>query len=135
MTETANLTTLAEKVEASLTNIREYLRADGGDVKVRQVSEDGEVTLELIGACADCSMSEMTMKAGVEKAIRGAVPGASPPPGIGRRACRHNSGFSRSRYLRGVRITADPSRRKQIARQFSLYFRRQPWYCGGESPD
>jgi len=64
---------LNQKVEAALNNIRPYLEADGGDVRIVSI-EDGVVQIELLGACGSCPMSTMTMKAGVEEAIIKAVP-------------------------------------------------------------
>ena len=64
---------LKEQVERALDSIRPYLMADGGDVQVMEV-KDGKVTLELLGACGTCPMSTMTLKAGVEEAIKKAVP-------------------------------------------------------------
>lgn len=66
--------TLSERVERALDSIRGYLRTDGGDVRVRDITAEGVVELELLGACSTCSMSEMTMKAGVEQAILRSVP-------------------------------------------------------------
>jgi len=66
--------TVIQKVEDALQAIRPYLEADGGDVKVLEVSEDGVVKMELLGACGSCPMSTMTLKAGVEDAIKRAVP-------------------------------------------------------------
>ncbi len=63
-----------EKVEEALKVIRPYLEADGGDVKVLKVDNEGMVFLELLGACGTCPMSIMTLKAGVEGAIKRAVP-------------------------------------------------------------
>jgi Fe-S cluster biogenesis protein NfuA len=65
---------LSRKIEASLDSIRPYLKADGGDVKVKDISDDHVVKLEFIGACGNCSMSTMTFKAGVEAAIKRDVP-------------------------------------------------------------
>lgn len=65
---------LSDKVEASLETIRPYLIADGGNITLVEVTEDLRVRVELHGACSSCSMSMMTMKAGVEGAIRAAVP-------------------------------------------------------------
>lgn len=73
----ANMTenqALTNKVEKALETIRPYLEADGGNVKILEISEDNVVTLELLGACGTCPMSTMTMKAGVEEAIKRAVP-------------------------------------------------------------
>lgn len=65
---------LIEKVEKALNNIRPYLEADGGDVKVLEVDKDMNVILELMGNCGSCPMSTMTLKAGVEEAIKREVP-------------------------------------------------------------
>ena len=65
---------IARKIEASLDSIRPYLKADGGDVKVSEITEDRTVKLEFVGACGSCSMSTMTFKAGVEAAIKRDVP-------------------------------------------------------------
>jgi Fe-S cluster biogenesis protein NfuA len=67
-------TALVERVESALDNIRPYLEADGGNVKVLEVTADNVVLLELLGACGSCPMSTMTLKAGVEDAIKRAVP-------------------------------------------------------------
>ncbi|MDL5045696.1 NifU family protein [Oscillatoria amoena NRMC-F 0135] len=65
---------LTQRIEASLDSIRPYLEADGGNVKVNQVTNDHIVKLEFVGACGTCPMSTMTFKAGVEEAIKKAVP-------------------------------------------------------------
>jgi Fe-S cluster biogenesis protein NfuA len=65
---------LTNQVEKALETIRPYLEADGGNVKILEISADNVVTLELLGACGTCPMSTMTMKAGVEEAIKRAVP-------------------------------------------------------------
>ena len=62
------------RVENALQTIRPYLEADGGDVKLLSISDEGAVKLELLGACGSCPMSTMTLKAGVEEAIKRAVP-------------------------------------------------------------
>jgi Fe-S cluster biogenesis protein NfuA len=66
---------LIEKVEASLDTIRPYLKADGGDIEVVEITDDNVVKVRLLGACESCPMSFMTMKAGVEESIRSAIPG------------------------------------------------------------
>jgi Fe-S cluster biogenesis protein NfuA len=65
---------LTRRIESSLNSIRPYLKADGGDVKISQITEDNVVQLEFIGNCGNCSMSTMTFKAGVEAAIKREVP-------------------------------------------------------------
>jgi Fe-S cluster biogenesis protein NfuA len=65
---------LIGRVEDALKQIRPYLEADGGNVSLVEVTADHIVRLELHGACKTCSMSMMTMKAGIEESIRRAVP-------------------------------------------------------------
>ena len=65
---------LFNRVEDALNSIRPYLEADGGNVKIVEISNENVVRLELTGACGACPMSTMTMKAGVEEAIKRAVP-------------------------------------------------------------
>jgi Fe-S cluster biogenesis protein NfuA len=67
--------TLFEKVEKALGTIRPYLNADGGDVELVKVSPEGIVEVKLTGACIDCPMSQMTLRAGVERALIKEVPG------------------------------------------------------------
>lgn len=65
---------LLNRVEASLDKIRPYLVTDGGNVKVLEITEDMILKIELMGACSSCSMSAMTMKAGVEEAVMKDLP-------------------------------------------------------------
>lgn len=65
---------LYAKVEEALENIRPFLRADGGDVNLVNIDEKNNVQVELIGACSTCSMSAMTLKAGIEESIKKACP-------------------------------------------------------------
>ena len=71
---TSTVEDLTQRVEASLDSIRPYLEADGGNVKITQITSDNVVKLEFVGACGTCPMSTMTFKAGVEEAIKKAVP-------------------------------------------------------------
>jgi len=66
---------MKEKVKAALEKIRPYLKADGGDVELINVSDDGIVSVKLLGACGSCPMSQMTLRAGVERALIREVPG------------------------------------------------------------
>ncbi|MFA5805158.1 MAG: NifU family protein [Melioribacteraceae bacterium] len=66
---------LHAKVEKALQTIRPYLKADGGDVVLVQVTNEGIVEVRLTGACSDCPMSQMTLRAGVERALIREVPG------------------------------------------------------------
>lgn len=65
---------LLQKVESALDTIRPYLEADGGNVSVEEITADKIVKLKLLGACGSCPMSIMTLKAGIEQAIKKAVP-------------------------------------------------------------
>ncbi len=66
--------TMYRKIEEALDTIRPYLEADGGNVKIIDISKEFILKLELIGACKTCNMSHMTMKAGIEETIKRAVP-------------------------------------------------------------
>jgi len=63
------------KILNALETIRPYLKADGGDVELVNVKEDGTVEVKLTGACSKCPMSQMTLRAGVERALIRDVPG------------------------------------------------------------
>jgi Fe-S cluster biogenesis protein NfuA len=65
---------MLDRVETALEKIRPFLIADGGNVKVLEVTDDLIVRLELTGACETCPMSAMTMKAGIEEAIKRDIP-------------------------------------------------------------
>lgn len=65
---------LTQRVEQSLDSIRPYLEADGGNVKVLEITAENVLRLEFVGNCGNCVMSHMTFKAGVEDAIKRAVP-------------------------------------------------------------
>ena len=65
---------IIQKIQEALTQIRPYLEADGGDVSLIEISDDYIAKVQLHGACKDCSMSMMTLKAGVEESIKRAVP-------------------------------------------------------------
>ena len=65
---------LNTRIEAALNTIRPYLRADGGDVQIIDITESMDLHLKLLGACKTCSISEMTMTAGIEDAVKKAVP-------------------------------------------------------------
>lgn len=65
---------MREKIEAALSKIRPSLQMDGGDVELVDVTADGIVKVRLRGACMGCPMSQMTLKAGIEKQLITAVP-------------------------------------------------------------
>ncbi|HJX70351.1 MAG TPA: NifU family protein [Bacteroidales bacterium] len=62
------------KVNAAIETIRPYLIADGGDVTLVEITDDLIVKVRLIGACDGCPFSLMTLKAGIEQAIRKKLP-------------------------------------------------------------
>ena len=64
---------MREKVEATLKEIRPSLQADGGDVELVNV-ENGIVKVRLTGACGGCPMSQITLKQGIERRIKEAIP-------------------------------------------------------------
>lgn len=72
--DTKHLTELKERIQGALTEIRPFLQADGGDISLEEVNEKGEVKVKLHGSCSTCTMVAMTMKAGVEEAIKRAAP-------------------------------------------------------------
>ncbi len=66
--------TLEKRIETALEELRPYLKADGGDISLVEITTDMTARVELHGACVNCSMSAMTMRAGVEEAIKNAAP-------------------------------------------------------------
>lgn len=69
-----NKEALLKRVNSALDEIRPYLKDDGGDVEIVNITEDYIVQVKLLGACGSCNMSMMTVKAGLEGAIRASVP-------------------------------------------------------------
>jgi Fe-S cluster biogenesis protein NfuA len=65
---------MKEKVEKALEKIRPMLVADGGNVDLVEVTDDGVVKLRLTGTCGCCPMSQMTLKMGVERILKQEVP-------------------------------------------------------------
>jgi Fe-S cluster biogenesis protein NfuA len=72
--EQVNQSELEKKVLNVLEQIRPYLQADGGDIKFVGMTEDNIVNVELTGACGSCPYSIITLKNGVETAIKKAIP-------------------------------------------------------------
>lgn len=66
--------TLKERVDAALDEIRPHLDVDGGNIEVVEVTDDYVVKVKWLGNCEFCSMSVMTMKAGVEQTIKAKIP-------------------------------------------------------------
>ncbi len=73
---------MREEVEKALAKVRPALQADGGDVELVDV-RDGIVSVRLTGACGSCPMSQMTLKDGIERAIKEAVPGIKGVESVG----------------------------------------------------
>ncbi|HSF88389.1 MAG TPA: NifU family protein [Saprospiraceae bacterium] len=67
-------TLLLHQIELALDDIRPHLAVDGGDVSVVDVTDEMIVRVRWLGACESCSMSIMTMKAGVEQAVKSRLP-------------------------------------------------------------
>ena len=65
---------MREKVEEALNQVRPGLQADGGDVELVEVSEDGIVKVRLKGACGGCPMAQLTLKQGIERHLKAQVP-------------------------------------------------------------
>jgi Fe-S cluster biogenesis protein NfuA len=63
-----------ERVQAALDKIRPALQADGGDVELVEITDDGVVKVALQGACRGCPMSQLTLANGVERVIKEEVP-------------------------------------------------------------
>ena len=66
--------TILDKIEAALQEIRPFLEADGGDINFIELTDQWVVKVRLVGACSSCNISMMTLKNGVEVAIKHAVP-------------------------------------------------------------
>lgn len=65
---------IISRAESALDKIRPYLQADGGDVKLIELTEDNVLIVDLIGACEHCPFSKFTLKLGVEQTIMQEVP-------------------------------------------------------------
>jgi len=66
--------TMKERVEEVLDQVRPTLQADGGDIDLLDVSDDGIVKVQLTGACGSCPFSTMTLKHGVEARLKEMIP-------------------------------------------------------------
>jgi len=65
---------MKEDVKKALDEVRPHLKADGGDVELVDVTEDGVVKVRLLGACEGCPMREMTLTQGITRFIKKRVP-------------------------------------------------------------
>jgi Fe-S cluster biogenesis protein NfuA len=66
---------MKENVLKALDSIRPFLQADSGDIELVEITGDGIVKVKLTGACDICPMSQMTLRAGIERALMREVPG------------------------------------------------------------
>jgi len=64
-------------LDEALDKIRPRLQADGGDIALKEIQEDGTVVVELQGACRGCPMAGLTMASQVECVIKDSVPGVT----------------------------------------------------------
>jgi Fe-S cluster biogenesis protein NfuA len=58
-----------QSIEESLERLRVFLAIDGGDIQLVRVTENGIVEVRLLGSCAGCPMSSMTLRAGIERSL------------------------------------------------------------------
>lgn len=65
---------LLQRIDEALDDVRPHLAVDGGDVEVVDITDDHIVKIKWLGNCRDCNMSVMTMRAGIEQAIKFKVP-------------------------------------------------------------
>ncbi len=65
---------LEKKVNNVIDQVRPYLQADGGDIKLLEVTDDYVVNVKLTGACGSCAFSTMTLKNGVEATLQKVLP-------------------------------------------------------------
>ncbi len=77
------MTVLMEQVEKALGDVRPALQADGGDIELVDVTDDGVVQVRLQGACAGCPMSQLTLTQGVERHLKTVVPGVERVENLG----------------------------------------------------
>ena len=76
---------MKKEVEEQLNEIRPALQADGGDIELVDVDEEtGVVKVKLVGACAGCPMSQMTLQMGVERVLKNKVPGVTSVEDVGK---------------------------------------------------
>ncbi len=67
-------TNLYDRVNAAIEQLRPYLKSDGGDMELVEITNENVVRVKWLGACKTCTMSEMTLKAGLEEALKSAAP-------------------------------------------------------------
>lgn len=72
--EIENKQLLMARIEDALKTVRPHLRVDGGDIEVVDLTDDMHVKIRWVGMCESCTMSAMTLRAGITEAIRGKIP-------------------------------------------------------------
>ncbi len=72
--DNATRTVFLEKIEAALDTVRPHLKVDGGDVELVELTDDLQVKIRWMGMCESCAMSAMTLRAGIQEAIKGKIP-------------------------------------------------------------
>lgn len=73
MTETTS-PSIYQRVDQALDDIRPHLQGDGGNIEIVEITAQNELRIKWLGTCESCNMSTMTMRAGVEQAVRAKVP-------------------------------------------------------------
>jgi len=73
----SNQHALLDEINKALDEVRPHLAVDGGDIEIVEISEDGQLKIKWLGNCQSCSMSGMTLKAGIEQAVKSKVPSIS----------------------------------------------------------
>jgi Fe-S cluster biogenesis protein NfuA len=63
-----------EKIEEAIEQLRPFLHSDGGDMEFVELTEDDTVKVRFVGSCSECSMSSMTLKAGLVDVLKAAIP-------------------------------------------------------------
>lgn len=74
MTNSTEKEALLQRIDAVLDDVRPHLAVDGGDVELVDITDDQVVKIRWKGACEHCSMSIMTLRAGIEQALVGKIP-------------------------------------------------------------
>jgi Fe-S cluster biogenesis protein NfuA len=74
---------MKEQVQAVIEEIRPYLQADGGDIELVDVSDDGIVKVRLRGACAGCPGAKLTLQMGVERKLKEVIPAVKQVVNVG----------------------------------------------------
>jgi Fe-S cluster biogenesis protein NfuA len=70
----SNQEEIKERIIKAIDEVKPYLQADGGDIEFVNYTEDGIVKVRLVGACGNCPMAQMTLRAGVERTVLRSVP-------------------------------------------------------------